>query len=180
MNLSTVKWAQWDKNPIQRTVSLFICVCIALCTMLHTILHRTDLIVSSLTLQTITTAPMMSIWGKGGPGCREHQSVDIVISNGACVLCRNFTKCRPTFKISLSLLLDLALSKLVMNSSLKVPSHIKRVATLPCKIPVVVVGNFFYSQWLNTRIFCAILFEDCLVNTSYITPDICRVCKQET
>jgi len=27
-----VKWAQWDKNPIQRTVSLFICVCIALCT----------------------------------------------------------------------------------------------------------------------------------------------------
>jgi len=34
---------------------------------LHTILHRTDLIVFPLTLQTITTAPMMSIWGKGGP-----------------------------------------------------------------------------------------------------------------
>ena len=32
MNLSTMKWAQWDKSPIQRTVSLFICVCIALCT----------------------------------------------------------------------------------------------------------------------------------------------------
>jgi len=32
---------------------------------LHTILHRTDLIVFPLTLQTITTAPMMSIWGKG-------------------------------------------------------------------------------------------------------------------
>jgi len=28
---------------------------------LHTILHRTDLIVFPLTLQTITTAPMMSI-----------------------------------------------------------------------------------------------------------------------
>jgi len=33
---------------------------------LHTILHRTDLIVFPLTLQTITTSPMMSIWGKGG------------------------------------------------------------------------------------------------------------------
>jgi len=33
--------------------------------LLHTILHRTDLIVFPLTLQTITTAPMMSIWGKG-------------------------------------------------------------------------------------------------------------------
>ena len=34
--------------------------------LLHTILHRTDLIIFPLTLQTITTAPMMSIWGKGG------------------------------------------------------------------------------------------------------------------
>jgi len=33
--------------------------------LLHTILHRTDLIVFPLTLQTITTSPMMSIWGKG-------------------------------------------------------------------------------------------------------------------
>jgi len=49
------------QNPIQRTVSLFICVCIALCAIVHTILHRTDLIVFPLTLQTITTAPMMSI-----------------------------------------------------------------------------------------------------------------------
>jgi len=49
------------QNPIQRTVSLFICVCIALCT----ILHRTDLRVFPLTLQTVTTAPMMSIWGTG-------------------------------------------------------------------------------------------------------------------
>ena len=34
--------------------------------LLHTISHRTDLIVFPLTLQTITTSPMMSIWGKGG------------------------------------------------------------------------------------------------------------------
>ena len=56
------------QNPIQRTVSLFICVCIALCTIVaHNIArNRTDLIVFPLTLQTITTAPMMSIWGKGG------------------------------------------------------------------------------------------------------------------
>jgi len=33
----------------------------------HTILHRTDLIIFPLALQTITTAPMMSIWGKWGP-----------------------------------------------------------------------------------------------------------------
>jgi len=39
---------------------------------LHTILHRTDLIVFPLTLQTITTAPMMSIWGKGGGS--KHQA----------------------------------------------------------------------------------------------------------
>jgi len=36
--------------------------------LLHTILHRTDLIIFPLTLQTITIAPMMSIWGKGAGG----------------------------------------------------------------------------------------------------------------
>jgi len=41
-------------------------VCASHCAqLLYTILHRTDLIVFTLTLQTITTAPMMSIWGKG-------------------------------------------------------------------------------------------------------------------
>jgi len=45
-------------------------VCAVHCVqLLHTILHRTDLIIFTLALQTITTAPMMSIWGKGeGPG----------------------------------------------------------------------------------------------------------------
>jgi len=42
-------------------------VCASHCAqLLHTILHKTDLIVFPLTLQTITTARMMSIWGKGG------------------------------------------------------------------------------------------------------------------
>jgi len=55
------------QNPISRELlGLFICVCIARAQLLHTILHRTDLIIFPLTLQTITIAPMMSIWGKGG------------------------------------------------------------------------------------------------------------------
>ena len=61
MNLSTVKWAQWDKTQSRELLGLFICVCSSLCT----ILHRTDLIIFPLALQTITTAPMMAIWGKG-------------------------------------------------------------------------------------------------------------------
>ena len=32
MNLSTVKWAQWDKTQARELLGLFICVCIALCT----------------------------------------------------------------------------------------------------------------------------------------------------
>jgi len=58
----TVKWAQWDKTQPRELLS----VCISLCTLLRTILHRTDLIIFPLTLQTITIAPMMCIWGKGG------------------------------------------------------------------------------------------------------------------
>ena len=50
------------QNPIQRTVSLFICVCAVHCVqVLHTILHRTELTIFPLALQTITIAPMMSI-----------------------------------------------------------------------------------------------------------------------
>ena len=65
-----MKWAQWDKTQSRELLGLFICVCIALYTMLHTILHRTDLIISPLTLQTITIAPIMSIWRKGESACR--------------------------------------------------------------------------------------------------------------
>jgi len=32
MNLSTVKWAQWNKTQSRELLGLFICVCIALCT----------------------------------------------------------------------------------------------------------------------------------------------------
>ena len=64
------------QNPIQRTVSLFICVCIALCTIVaHNIAqNRPD---NRLTLQTITTARMMSIWGKGGRGQFRGQATDL-------------------------------------------------------------------------------------------------------
>jgi len=66
MNLSTVKWAHWERTQ-SRELSVCSNVCASHCAqLLHTILHRTDLIVFPLTLQTITTAPMMSIWGKGG------------------------------------------------------------------------------------------------------------------
>jgi len=61
MNLSTEKWAQCDKTQFRE---LLVCsyVCAVHCVqLLHTILHRTDLIIFPLALQTITTAPMMSI-----------------------------------------------------------------------------------------------------------------------
>ena len=32
LNLSTVKWAQWDKTQARELLCLFICLCIALCT----------------------------------------------------------------------------------------------------------------------------------------------------
>jgi len=34
INLSTVKWAQWDKTQSRELLGLFICVCIALCTII--------------------------------------------------------------------------------------------------------------------------------------------------
>ena len=60
-----------EMGPVNKTQSremldLFICVCALHCAqLLCTILHRTDLIIFPLTLQTITVALMMSIWGKG-------------------------------------------------------------------------------------------------------------------
>ena len=53
------------QNPIQRTVSSVHVCAVHYVQLLHTILHRTDLLIFPLALQTITTAPMMSIWGKG-------------------------------------------------------------------------------------------------------------------
>jgi len=56
MNLNTVK-----QNPIQRTVrSVHVCA-LHCAPLLHIILHRTDLIIFPLTLQTIIIAPLMSI-----------------------------------------------------------------------------------------------------------------------
>ena len=64
MNLSTVKWAQCDKTQSRELLVLFICAlhCVQL---LHTILHRTDLIIFPVTLQTTTISVMMSFEGKG-------------------------------------------------------------------------------------------------------------------
>jgi len=65
IHLSTVKWAQWDKTQSRELLGLFMCV--------HCTVHnccteycpaRSDLIIFPPTLQTITIAPMMSIWGK--------------------------------------------------------------------------------------------------------------------
>jgi len=38
MNLSTVKWAQWDKTQSRELLGLFICVCSSLCTI---VVHNT-------------------------------------------------------------------------------------------------------------------------------------------
>ena len=81
MNLSTVKWAQWDKTQSRKLLGLFICVCIVhnCCTQYYThniAQNRPDNFPPSL--QTITIAPMISIWGKGGfvPPNQQCQSTD--------------------------------------------------------------------------------------------------------
>ena len=48
------------QNPIQRTVSSVHVCAVHWVQLLHTIRHRTDLIIFPLALQTITIAPMMS------------------------------------------------------------------------------------------------------------------------
>jgi len=83
MNLSTGKWAQWDKTQSWELLGLFICVCIAPCT-IDTILHRTHLIIFPLTLQTITIAPMMSIWGKGEVLWAEYQQAAAALAGFIC------------------------------------------------------------------------------------------------
>jgi len=66
MILSTVKRAQWDKSHSRELLGPFICVCIALCTTVaNNIAHNRPEIFPSY--PPITIAPMMSIWGKGGP-----------------------------------------------------------------------------------------------------------------
>jgi len=74
MNLSTVKWAQWDKTQSRELLSQFICA-LHCAQVLRTILHTTDLIIFPLTLQTFTIAPMMSVWGTG-----VHQKEKCLIS----------------------------------------------------------------------------------------------------
>jgi len=53
------------QNPFHRTVrSVHVCALHCAQLLLHTVLHKTDLIIFRLTLQAITIAPMMSISGK--------------------------------------------------------------------------------------------------------------------
>ena len=68
MNLSTVKLAEWDKTQSREMLVLFICVCSSQCIIVahNTAQNRPDNFPSPLALRTITIAPMMSIWGKGG------------------------------------------------------------------------------------------------------------------
>jgi len=71
------------QNLIQRTaMSVRMSVHCTVHTLLRTILHRTDLIIFPLTLQTITIAgiaPMMSIGGKGCPALAHFQSVPLAV-----------------------------------------------------------------------------------------------------
>jgi len=67
-NLSTVKWAQWNKTKSRELLGLIICACSSLCTIVAHNSAQNRLDIFPLALQTITIAPMMSIWGKGGCG----------------------------------------------------------------------------------------------------------------
>ena len=76
--LSTVKWAQWDKTHSRELLGLFICVCIALCTIVaHNIAqNRPDNFPSyPPDNHQFTTAPIMSNWGKGGGGNEGTEGV---------------------------------------------------------------------------------------------------------
>ena len=53
MNLSTVKWAQWYKTQSRELLGLFIMCALHCAQFLRTILHRTDLIIFHVTLQTM-------------------------------------------------------------------------------------------------------------------------------
>ena len=102
---STVKWAQWDKTQSRELlVCSYVCASHGCAQLLHTILHRTDLIVFLLTLQTITTAPMMSMeWGqrwRDGDGDKSHEMVGmgfVYCSNFSCscLIPTHLKRCRP-------------------------------------------------------------------------------------
>jgi len=78
------------QNPIQKTVrSVHVCA-LHCAQLLCTILHRTDLIIFPLTLQTIAIAPMMSIWGKA-----VHTEYGAL----RCVALRCGIRCRRTLSL---------------------------------------------------------------------------------
>jgi len=76
------------QNPIQRTVrSVHMCA-LHCAQLLYTILQTTDMIIFPLTLQTITTAPMMFIWRKGGVKWRRNSTVQLVNPTTTTVITR--------------------------------------------------------------------------------------------
>ena len=76
------------QNSIQRTVrSVHVCAS-HYAQLLCIILHRTDLIIFPLALQTITIAPMMSIWGNGGVECEEICTDNYLMAR--CDMCFNW------------------------------------------------------------------------------------------
>jgi len=83
INLSTVKWAQWDKTQSRELLGLSHVCALHCAQLLHTILHRTDLIIFPHTLHTITIAPMMSTWRKGALVGKDY--LPITASSGLTV-----------------------------------------------------------------------------------------------
>ena len=63
-----MKLAQWNKTKSRELLGLIICACSSLCTIVAHNSAQNRLDIFPLALQTITIAPMMSIWGKGGCG----------------------------------------------------------------------------------------------------------------
>jgi len=86
MNLSTVKWAQWDKTQSRE---LLVCshVCALHCAqLLCTILHRIDLIVFPLNLQTITIAPMISHTNVTCPKALKNRIIQICATSSVSLV----------------------------------------------------------------------------------------------
>jgi len=79
MNRKHSEMGQWDKTQSRELLGLFICVCIALCTIAahNTAQNRPDL---SHTLQPITIAPMMPIWGTGAGVCHMYNNFFCILN----------------------------------------------------------------------------------------------------
>ena len=81
MNLNTVKWAQWDKTQSRELLGLFICVCIALCT----------IVAHNIARNKPDNFPSY-------PPDNHHYSDDVYLREGAAILLLNIsTPCSACF-----------------------------------------------------------------------------------